>query len=184
MASLKGLLHPRKYVIVLGAVLALTAAVVVGISVKTPAAEASVPADASATTPCVASAAPAQWKHVVVLMFENHSYNGVIGSPDSPYITNLAHSCATTTSWYDADYKSPGVQDGSYNSKPNYATLTSGVSPSAHGLFDATGANCTTSFNGDYHDPLRYYNGDSGADAAYCTSNDQPLSNFWTNLNG
>ena len=89
----------------------------------------------SAATPCVGGAAPAQWKHVVVLMFENQTYNNVIGT-QSPFITNLANKCATYTNWHDANYRVNGVTDGSYVSKPNYATLFSGVPPSVHGLRD------------------------------------------------
>lgn len=174
-------------------------------------ANAAVPADASAATPCVGSPAPAQFKHVVVLMFENHQYSQVIGNPDAPYITNLAKSCATTTSWYDADFKTPGVRDGTYVSKPNYATLTTGVSPSVHGLlndssttrtqvdniyrqlrkagkvgkdyYNAAGTGCGVSYGGSYHDAIRYFTGDAGADLAYCDAHDVSLSNFMPDVN-
>lgn len=165
----------------------------------------------SSSAPCVGNPPPAQWKHVVVLIFENRSWSSVIGNPDASYITSLANSCSTSKNWLDANYKAPGVKDGSYNSKPNYATYTSGLSPTEHGLtddsystktsvdnifrqlrnagktgkvyFDASGPNCTTRFTGDYHDPLRYFNGDNGADAAYCLTNDVPLSNFMNDVN-
>lgn len=153
---------------------------------------------ASATTPCVHAAAPAQWKHVVVLMFENKTYSTVIGTASAPYITNLASKCGSYSSWYDADYKVSGVSDGTYVSKPNYATLTSGVSPSTHGLLDdtyttttsvdnifnrlnlagksalsyesGTAASCAVSnFSGAYHDPLRYYTDLGGQSASPST---------------
>src|SRR4051812_37648223 len=98
----------------------------------------------SSTTPCVGNGAPSQWKHVVVLMFENKTYTSVIGAKDAssnlvaPYISNLVSHCGTAYSgtsgatpknnWHDANYKVDGTSDGSYISKPNYATLTSGVS--------------------------------------------------------
>lgn len=166
----------------------------------------------SSTNPCIGAAKPAQWKHVIVLMFENHSYNQVIGDTvNAPYITSLAGKCGTSKSWYDSDFKSPGVRDGTYVSKPSYATLTNGVSPSVHGLtddssstkttvdniyrqlrragktgkdyYDAAGSGCSVSFVGSYHDAIRYYNGDSGADAAYCNAHDVSLSTFMTDVN-
>jgi phospholipase C len=152
----------------------------------------------SADTPCVGATKPAQWKHVVVLIFENKTYNEVIGTSDSPFITSLAHKCGSYTNWKDANYKASGQTDGSYVSKPNYATLTSGVSPSVHGLtsdsytttstvdnifnrlrsigksakvYQSGGTNsCATSnFSGAYHDPLRYYT-NLGAQSADPTS--------------
>jgi hypothetical protein len=140
----------------------------------------------SSTTPCVGNAAPAQWKHIVVLMFENKTYSSVIGSSNAPYITSLASKCGSYTAWKDANYKVTGSSDGSYNSKPNYATLTSGVPPSVHGLKDDSysttssvdnifnrfnnagksqktyqpgpAGQCSTSnYSGAYHDAMRYY---------------------------
>jgi hypothetical protein len=100
----------------------------------------------SAMSPCVGSRPPAEWKHVVVLVFENKTQDEVIGSRAAPFITNLAKECGTaysgqpgataTNNWHDADYKVDGSRDGDYNSKPNYATYASGVSPSVHGIVD------------------------------------------------
>ncbi len=99
-----------------------------------PVANAAAASTASASAPCVSSPAPAtgQWKHVIVVIFENHKYSSVIGSKDAPYATKLASQCASSPSWNDADYISPGVKDpgAPYISKPNYFTYTSGVSPS------------------------------------------------------
>ena len=140
----------------------------------------------NSTTPCGATPAPAQWKHVIVLMFENKQYSSVIGSSSAPYISGLATKCGSYASWKDADFKVNGSSDGTYVSKPNYATLTSGVSPSVHGLKDdsysttssvdnifnrlsqagkmtksyesGTGGSCASSnFSGAYHDAMRYY---------------------------
>lgn len=135
----------------------------------------------SSTNPCVSQAAPSQWKHVVILMFENKTYSQVIGSgTGAPFITNLASQCATAYSgssgatpknnWHDADYKVDGTKDGSYVSKPNYATLTSGVSPSAHGLLDDT-YSTTTGVNNIYNllnglgkNATDYYDGPASTD--------------------
>jgi phospholipase C len=53
---------------------------------------------------------------------ENKSYSAVIGSPDAPYETQLAHQCASDTHWSDA-----GSQ---YDSLPNYIAMTTGQSGS------------------------------------------------------
>jgi phospholipase C len=135
--------------------------------------------------PCVGAAAPASWNHIVVLMFENKSYSEVIGTAAS-YITGLAAKCGTYTSWKDANYKVNGTTDGTYNSKPHYATLTNGLPASVTGFVDdnyLTAKNfdnifnrlhlmgkdtrsyiagpsndcATRSFSGEYHDPMRYY---------------------------
>lgn len=92
--------------------------------------------DISSSKPCGATAPPAKWNHVVVLIFENKKYSEVITSKNSPYIADLAKKCGTYANWKDADYKVNGQKDGSYSSKPNYATLTSGLSPSAHNIKD------------------------------------------------
>jgi phospholipase C len=154
--------------------------------------------------PCVGAPAPAQWQHIIVLIFENKTYDEVIGH--APYITNLAKKCATVLDWKDADTRVDGLRDGKYNSKPSYATLTSGLSPSVHGLmndsYESTTnvdniynqlnlagltfknyhggeeSGCTVRFNGDYHDALRYYNNV----AAICDEHDVSLSTFLSDL--
>ncbi len=158
------------------------------------------PKAVSASTPCIGSPAPSDWKHVVVVMFENKSSDQIMGT--APYITALAKKCATATNWMDANTKVDGSSDGNYNSKPNYATLTSGVSPSVHGLlndkypnttavdniyhqmsqaglsfkdyYEAGPGGCSVRFSGDYHDPIRYY-----TDVAdICNAHDVPLADF------
>ena len=159
----------------------------------------------NAVTPCIGAPAPVQWNHVVVLMFENKTYNQVIGV--APYITSLVNKCGTYDHWMDADYKVDGSQDGNYHSKPSYATLTNGLSPSVHGLLDDTyetqtnvdniyhqlslagksfkdyydgnSGGCGVKFSGDYHDPIRYYTDMT----AICNEHDVPLSTFMADVN-
>ncbi len=154
----------------------------------------------SITTPCTGAPAPTQWHHVVVLMFENKTYDQVMGR--ARYITSLAEKCATVLNWQDADTKVNGAVDGKYNSKPNYATLTSGLSPTSHGLiddtyttttkvdnlfnqlnlagksfkdyYDAPAGGCGVRFSGDYHDPIRFYTNV----ASICDAHDVPLADF------
>lgn len=162
------------------------------------------PIAVGAAHPCIGAPAPAQWNHIVVLIFENRTYDQVIGP--APYITSLANKCATSTNWKDADTKVDGSPDGVYNSKPSYATLTNGVSPSVHGLindtystttsvdniynqlnlvgksfkdyYEAEAGGCGVKFSGDYHDPIRYYTNV----AAICDAHDVPLSTFMTDV--
>ena len=160
---------------------------------------------ANAANPCLGAPAPSQWKHVVVLMFENRSYKEVIGR--APYITSLADKCATAPNWSDADYCVDGTLDGNYHSKPSYATLTNGLPPSIHGLttdsykqqtdvdniyhqlslagltfkdyYEGDPGGCEVVFDGKYHDPIRYYTNV----ADICSEHDVPLSTFLTDLN-
>jgi len=136
-------------------------------------------ADANSTHPCVGAPAPAQWKHIVVLMFENKGYSKVInGNLTSGnlarYITRMANEeCGTAYSgtsgatpknnWHDANYKVDGTKDGddvydhdgSYASKPNYATLTNGLPPSVHGLTNDD-YNTTTKVDNIYKQLIAY----------------------------
>jgi phospholipase C len=163
------------------------------------------PQPVSAANPCIGAPAPKDgWHHIVVIMFENKTYDQVIGP--APYITSLASKCATAPNWLDADTRVDGTRDGKYNSKPNYATLTSGVSPSIHGLtndkyntttdvdniyhqmaqagisfkdyYDGEPGGCSVRFSGDYHDAIRYYT--NVADV--CDAHDVPLSMFQTDF--
>ncbi|MGE5375993.1 MAG: alkaline phosphatase family protein [Bacteroidota bacterium] len=163
-----------------------------------------IPGAVSAAHPCIGAPAPAHWKHVVVLMFENKSADEILGK--APYITALAKNCATAINWMDADTKVDGTKDGQYDSKPNYTTLTSGVSPSVHGIvkdtyekttnvdniyhqmalaglsfkdyYEAGPGGCSVRFSGDYHDAVRFY-----TDVAdICNAHDVPLSTFMKDL--
>ena len=160
---------------------------------------------AGAANPCIGAPAPSRWNHIVVLMFENRTYNEVIGR--APYITSLASKCATSPNWLDADYRVDGSRDGRYVSKPSYATLTNGLPPSVHGLtndvysattgvdniyqqlrlagmsfkdyYEAEAGGCDVRFSGDYHDPIRYYTNV----ADICDAHDVPLSTFMADVN-
>jgi len=55
-------------------------------------------------------------QHVFVIMLENHSQQGVIGDPNAPFITSLAHQYASATNYY-------GV---THPSLPNYVAFLSG----------------------------------------------------------
>jgi hypothetical protein len=69
----------------------------------------------SFTTRKPAPALP-KYKHIIVVIEENHDYNALIGSVNSPYITNLSQNGALFTD-------SHGV---THPSQPNYLALFSG----------------------------------------------------------
>lgn len=156
-------------------------------------------------TPCVGSTAPAagQWKHVVVLMFENQTYSNVVGSASAPYITSLVNKCGTAYSgttggtpknnWHDANYKVNGTSDGAYNSKPSYGVLTNGRPASETGIVDDT-YSTTTTVDNIYNvlrlagkDAKNYYSGP--ASATPCAASNfsgayHDTLRYYTNLGG
>jgi acid phosphatase len=88
-------------------------------STESPSSVASVAASPSSsvvpTTSAPAAGLPTP-QHVVVVVFENHAFDSVLGAPDAPYLTDLAGSGTTLTD-------SHGVR---HPSQPNYLALFSG----------------------------------------------------------
>jgi hypothetical protein len=81
---------------------------------------------ATAARPCVAAPAPAAWRHVIWIWFENKPATAVVGSSSAPYISGLAAACASATDDH-------GI---THPSLPNYLAATSG---STHGVTDDGG---------------------------------------------
>jgi hypothetical protein len=80
-----------------------------------------------ANQPCGGGiAAPATWDHVVWIVFENKSYEQIIGSPHAPYLNGVAAECGLATDYH-------GV---AHPSLPNYIAMTSG---STQGITDDRG---------------------------------------------
>jgi hypothetical protein len=73
-------------------------------------------AGAAPRKPAPPKAAVGAVKHVFVIMLENHSQAGVIGDPNAPNITALAHEYASAADYY-------GV---THPSEPNYVASISG----------------------------------------------------------
>jgi hypothetical protein len=139
--------------------------------------------------PCGRAAkAPAQWDHIVWIVFENKRYAQIIGSADAPYINTLAKRCGSASNFFAE----------AHPSLPNYIAMTSGSTqritddsgPSSHPLrvasiFSQLGthwkalqesmpANCSRSNSGQYavrHNPAAYY----ANIAARCKTQDVPL---------
>ena len=95
-----------------------------GIGVQLSGHRAASPAVSGPAVTSPASGAPAavpRPRRTVVVMFENHAYNEIIGNPQAPYINALARRGALFTSSYAV----------SHPSEPNYLALFSG---STHGV--------------------------------------------------
>ena len=78
-------------------------------------------APAAATGPlasaCTARAGhPQTYRHVMVIVFENHSAGQIVGSPKTPYITKVARRCGWASRFHNVTHPS----------LPNYLAMTSG----------------------------------------------------------
>jgi hypothetical protein len=121
------------------------------------------------------SAPPFRYDHVVWIVMENHSYDEIIGSPDAPYINQLAGRYGLATGFYAE----------SHPSLPNYIAMTSGSTqgiaddnpPADHSLDvpsifsllpggasrslqESMPSNCAQADSGEYavhHNPQAYY---------------------------
>jgi len=164
-----------------------------------PAAAASSP-PAAAGGPCGRVAAPPQYRHVVWIWMENHSYGDIIGDKaQAPYLNALASECGLAANYHTI----------SHPSLPNYLAATSGrnrnglpvvswldCSPSvvcdtsAASIFgqgetwkayqESMPSNCARSNSGEYaarHNPPPYYEHLSG-----CASHDVPYTQLATDL--
>jgi phosphatidylinositol-3-phosphatase len=74
------------------------------------------PTSAAATATAAPAGGVPQPAHTVVVVFENHAFGQVIGSPDAPYLTELARTGALFTHSYAITHPS----------EPNYLALFSG----------------------------------------------------------
>jgi hypothetical protein len=147
------------------------------------------PTPPPSSAPCgTASSGPAQWDHVVWIVFENKTYSQIIGSANAPYINSIAKQCGSASSFFAE----------AHPSLPNYIAMTSGSTqgitddsaPSAHALnvasiFSQLGtdwkslqesmpSNCYLSNSGQYavrHNPAAYYTNVR----TQCQSQDVPL---------
>jgi phospholipase C len=71
----------------------------------------------NADTPCVGlSGAPSRLRHVIVLFMENQPYDAIVGSPQAPYINDLARRCGLATNYHNITHPSA----------PEYLAATSG----------------------------------------------------------
>jgi len=66
--------------------------------------------------PCGTTTHPATYRHVIVLMLENRTYNDIIGNADAPYLNRLSQECGLATNYHAV----------THDSLPNYIAATSG----------------------------------------------------------
>jgi phosphatidylinositol-3-phosphatase len=144
---------------------------------------------AKTSAPCGRASHAPTWRHVIVIVMENHGYSQVHGH--SPALDRLAASCGVAT----------GYRAISHPSLPNYIALTSGgtqgisddcspspgCSPAVPSIFGQVGADwksyaeampspCYRESSGDYsvrHNPAVYY-----SQLTTCSTNDVPLGTF------
>lgn len=157
---------------------------------ETPSGAASHPAAAPAGPCGTRDDPPRVYDHVVWIVFENHTYDDVIGSDQAAYLNHLAARCGLATRFFAETHPS----------LPNYIAMTSG---STHGITDDAGpgahrldgpsifsqlagdwrvlaesmpAPCTRVSSGEYaarHNPALYYRNLRGQ----CAQRDVPLRN-------
>jgi hypothetical protein len=142
-------------------------------------------------SPCGKVTTTPTYKHVIVIMDENHSYGNIIGSSQAPYLNSVAAECGLATEYHNI----------THDSLPNYLGITSGLPypsllpfdkdclPSsscevtADNVFhqasswkeyaESMPSNCYKLDDGKYaprHNPAVYY-----TDLSNCSTNDVPL---------
>jgi phosphatidylinositol-3-phosphatase len=154
----------------------------------------------TAKGPCGRVASAPQYKHVIWIWMENHSYSSIIGSSQAPFINAMAAKCGLATNYHNI----------SHPSLPNYVAATSGLgysalqkftpdcnpvptcSTSATSIFaqgeswrayeESMPSNCYRKNSGEYavrHNPPPYYTKLSG-----CAKNDVPYPRLAADLAG
>lgn len=79
--------------------------------------EAAVPT-AHASSMCGTRSAAPTYRHVVLILFENHSYGSIVGAPSAPYLNSVIDACGIATNYHNLTHPS----------LPNYLGLTYGGS--------------------------------------------------------
>jgi hypothetical protein len=146
---------------------------------------------APSPSPCGTLTTAPAYKHVIVVMDENHSYGNIIGSSQAPYINMLAAECGLAAEYHNI----------THDSLPNYLGITSGLTYQSLLPFDkdclpssscevttsnvfhqasswkeyaeSMPSNCYKLNDGKYaprHNPAVYY-----TDLSNCATNDVPL---------
>jgi hypothetical protein len=79
----------------------------------------------TAPSPCARTSQAPRYRHVIVIVMENHSYSSVVGSTSSGYLNSLIARCGLATNYHSV----------THYSLPNYLALTSGMGLGALGPF-------------------------------------------------
>jgi len=104
---------------------ALVGAVAVPATISAAAGGSAPRATPSTTGLCATRATAPTYKHVIVIIEENHSYGSIVGSSSAPYLNRVIASCGVASN----------VHNVTHNSLPNYLALVGGVPLSQLGPF-------------------------------------------------
>jgi phospholipase C len=100
------------------ALLASLALVLVGVAPAVAADHRGVPAVRASSPPCGITSKAPSYRHVVVIMEENHSYGSIVHAAAAPFLNHVIAECGLATSYHSVTHPS----------LPNYLALTSGAS--------------------------------------------------------
>jgi hypothetical protein len=152
--------------------------------------------------------APGPVQHVILVMFENNSYSGVIGSSSAPYQTSLAAQCGSATAMFGATHASAAnylaVSAGEYppsspagcgsvaacaDASDNLYHQLSAAGQSWRGYVESMPSPCAATSGGSYkigHNPILFY---TDLTSAQCQAGDLPADSltaasgvFWDDL--
>lgn len=85
---------------------------------------AAAPASAFSSTCGTGRQHPLHYRHVIVIMYENHSLDQVIGNRNAPYMNTMARNCGLATNYHST----------AHLSYPDYSAVTAGLNyPSREG---------------------------------------------------
>ena len=107
-------MHVRRGVAGIVGVAALALSAAVPIAVSSTQASAAV---AHSTAMCGRVASPPKYKHVIVIMEENHSYGAIVKSSAAKYLNSVMKACGLATNYHSITHLS----------LPNYLGITSGT---------------------------------------------------------
>ncbi len=99
-------------------VVAAGSAVLIGMSAGALAAPAVGATGSHATSMCGTRTTAPKYKHVIVILEENHSYGSVVHSPSAPFINSVIAACGIATNYHNI----------THYSLPNYLGIASGGS--------------------------------------------------------
>ena len=149
------------------------------------------PGPAASSSPCGTVTTAPTYKHVIIVMDENTSYNQIIGSSQAPYINSLASECGVASEYHNI----------THDSLPNYLSITSAIAFSKLAPYDddcTPSSSCEVTTNNLFHQasswreyaesmPSNCYKSDSGnyapkhnpsvyyTDLSNCSTDDVPL---------
>jgi Phosphoesterase family/IPT/TIG domain len=120
---------------------------------------------------CGSVTTPPKYKHVIMILEENHSYGTIVGSSSAPYINSLISACGVATNYHNITHES----------LPNYIGMTSGLTLSQLNPFlhdCSPSSTCESSANNVY-DQVVSANGWKGYAESMPTACDTANAGFY-----